>query len=81
MLEWKKKQFWNPWKISYKMYKIFFPFSFSFSIENGKKRTPPPLSPIFPPFWGGSSAASPLKIWDAMPPYLKRLFEQKTEIW
>ena len=29
-----KKQFWNPWKISYKMYKIFFPFSFSFSIEN-----------------------------------------------
>ena len=56
-----------------------FPFSFSFSIENGKKRTPPPLSPLLPPILGGSSAASPLKIWDAMPPYLKRLFEQKTE--
>ena len=63
------------------MYIIFFPFSFSFSIENGKKRTPPPLSPLLLPFLGGgSSAASPLKIWDAMPSYLKRLFEQKTEI-
>ena len=60
--------------------KYFFPFSFSFSIENGKKRTPPPLSPLLPPILGGSSAASHLKIWDAMPPYLKRLFEQKTEI-
>ena len=59
------------------MYKIFFPFSFSFSIENGKNE-PLPLCPAFcPPFWGGSSAASPLKIWDAMLPYLKRLFEQK----
>ena len=54
----------------------FFPFSFSFSIENGKKRTPL----LCPPFFGGSSAASPLKIWDVMPPYLKTLFEQKTEI-
>ena len=59
------------------MYKIFFPFSFSFSIENEKNY---PLSPG-PPFWEGSSAASPLEIWDAMPPYLKTLFEQKTEIW
>ena len=51
MLEWKKKkQFWNPWKISYKMYKIFFPFSFSFSIENEKKKNEPPL--FAPPFWG-----------------------------
>ena len=49
MLQWKKKQFWNPWKISYKMYKIFFPFSFSFSIENEKKRTPP----LFAPHFGG----------------------------
>ena len=74
MLEWKKKQFWNPWKISYKMYKIFFSFSFSFSIENEKKN-------FSPHFGGGSSAASPLKIWDVMPPYQKTLFEQKTEIW
>ena len=57
-----------------------FSISFSFSIENGKKRTPPPLSPLLPPILGGSSATSPLKIWDAMPPYPKRLFEQKTEI-
>ena len=41
---------------------------------------PPPLPPLFPPFWGGSSAASPLEIWDVMPPYLKTLFDQKTEI-
>ena len=73
MLEWKEKQFWNPWKISYKMYKIFFPYSFSFSFEN-EKNDPP----LFPPFWGGSSAASPLEIWDVMPQYLKTLFEQKT---
>ena len=41
MLEWKKKKFRNPWKISYKMYKIFFPFS----IEN-EKTDPPPLPSI-----------------------------------
>ena len=76
----KKKQFWNPWKISYKMYEEFLPFSFSFSIENEKK-IPPPFAPSLPPILGGSSAASPLKIWDLMPPYLKTLFEQKTEIW
>ena len=56
-----------------------FPFSFSFSIENEKNEqtlfAPPPLPPILE----GSSAASPLKIWDVMPPYLKTLFEQKTE--
>ena len=57
-----------------------FPFSFSFFIENGKKELLPLCPPFCPPFWGGSSAARPLKIWDAMPPYLKRLFEQKTEI-
>ena len=50
MLEWKKKQFWNPWKISYKMYKIF--VSFSFSIENEKK-TNRPLCPPFAPHFGG----------------------------
>ena len=41
-----------------------------------KAKFGPPLAPIF---WGGSSADSPLKIWDVMPPYLKTLFEQKTE--
>ena len=46
---------------------------------------------IFGPLWtpfalnlgggggGGSSADNPLKIWDVMTPYLKTLFEQKTE--
>ena len=73
--------FWNPWKISYKMYEVFSPFSFSFSIENEKKNDPPSCPPPFPSILGGSSAASPLEIWDVMPPYLKILFEQKTEIW
>ena len=60
--------------------KYFFPLSFSFSIENEKKNEPP-LAPSFPSILGGgSSAASPLEIWDVMPPYLKILFEQKTEI-
>ena len=40
-----------------------------------KAKFGPPLFPIL----GGSSAASALKIWDIMPPYLKTLFEQKTE--
>ena len=53
MLEWKKKQFLNLWKISYKMYKIFFPFSFSFSIENGKKTNPSHFVPPFAPHFGG----------------------------
>ena len=52
MLEWKKK-FWNPWKISYKMYKIFFPFSFSFSIENEKNEPPLFAPPPFAPHFGG----------------------------
>ena len=56
--------------------KYFFHFLFRFLLKTEKNE---PL-PLCPPFWGGSSAASPLKIWDAMPPYLKRLFEQKTEI-
>ena len=42
-----------------------------------KKRIQPPFAPVFPPFWGGSSAANPIEIWDVMPPYLKTLFEQK----
>ena len=57
-----------------------FSIFFSFSIENEKKIEPPSFAPLFPPFWGGSSAASPLEIWDVMPPYLKTLYEQKTEI-
>ena len=38
-----------------------------------------PLDPFCRQFWGGCSADSPLKIWDVMTPYLKTLFEQKTE--
>ena len=33
MLEKKQRQFWNSWKISYKTYEIFYPFSISFSID------------------------------------------------
>ena len=58
------------------MYRIFFLFSFSFSIENEKKKSNAP-PPFVPNFGRGSSAASPLKIWDVMTPYLKTLFEQK----
>ena len=53
MLEWKQRQFWNPWKISYNMYNIFFSIFFSFSIENEKKMTPLPLCPLFAPHFGG----------------------------
>ena len=35
--------------------------------------------PPLPPILEGSSADRPLKIWDVMTPYLKRLFEQKTD--
>ena len=49
---------------------------FFFFYENEKNEPP-----LCPPFWGGSSAASPLEIWDVTPPYLKRLFEQKAENW
>ena len=41
-----------------------------------------PSGPPLPQIWGGSSADSPLKIWDVMSlmtPYLKTLFKQKTE--
>ena len=41
-----------------------------------KKKTN--LDPLCPQSWGCSSSAIPVKIWDAMPPYLKTLFEQKT---
>ena len=47
--------------------KYFFHFLFRFLLKTKEKRTPPPLPPIFP---GGFSAASPLKIWDVMPPYV-----------
>ena len=60
--------------------KYFFHFLFRFLLKTKKKRTPSPFAPPFPPFWGGSSAASPIEIWDVMSPYLKTLFEQKTEI-
>ena len=40
----------------------------------------PPLDSFCPQFWGGSSATSPLKIWDVMLHYLKTIFEQKQEI-
>ena len=42
-----------------------------------------PFAPKFYFFFGGggrgSSADSPLKIWDVMTPYLKTVFEQETE--
>ena len=57
------------------MYKIFFPFSFFFSIEN-EKNEPPPFAPHFGRLL---VPLAPLEIWDVMPPYLKRLFEQKAE--
>ena len=73
MLEWKKKTVLESLKeFLQNVQNIFSIF---------KYETPPPLAPLFPPFLGGSSAASPLEIWDVMPPYLKTLFEQKTEIW
>ena len=60
--------------------KYFFHFLFRFLLKTEKNEPLPLCPPFCPPFWGGSSAASPLKIWDPMLPYLKRLFEQKTEI-
>ena len=46
--------------------KYFFHFLFLLKTE---KNEPLPLCPPFCTlFWGGSSAASPLKIWDAMLP-------------
>ena len=48
---------------------------------HGKKTNLDPVDPLCPPFffWEGSSAASPLNIWDVMSPYLKTLYEQETE--
>ena len=37
------------------------------------------FTPLYPQFWVSSSVAGSLKIWDVMLPYLKTLFEQKTE--
>ena len=62
MLEWKKTVLESLKDFLYNVQKIFSIFFFVF---------------YCPPFGGGSSAASPLKIWDVMPPYLKTLFEQK----
>ena len=71
----KKKSFGILERFPTKCTKYF--FSFLFVYWKRKKIEPPPPLPLF---WGVSSAASPLKIWDVMPPYLKTLFEQKTEI-
>ena len=78
----KKKSFGILERFPTKCTKYFFPFSFSFSIENEKKRTPLFALPPFGPHFGGILVPlySLLKIWDVMPPYLKTLFEQKTEI-
>ena len=48
-------------------------------INNENSQIWTPSGPPLPQFWGGSSADSPLKIWDVIPPYMKTLFEQKTE--
>ena len=80
MLEWKKTILESLKDFLQNVQNIFFHFLFRFLLKT--KKTNPPLCPppLFPPFWGGSSAASPQEIWDVMPPYLKTLFEQKTEI-
>ena len=44
-----------------------------------KNKFGPPLDPLCPRFWEVSSVASPVKIWEVMPPFLKTLFEQKAE--
>ena len=52
MLE-RKKSFGILERFPTKCTKYFFPFSFLFSIENEKKRTPASLpSPLWSPFWG-----------------------------
>ena len=38
-----------------------------------------PLDPLCLQYWEGSSADIPPKIWNVMTPYVKTLFEQKTE--
>ena len=78
MLE-KKNSFGILERFPTKCKKYFFHFLFRFLLKK-KKNEPPSLPPTWPPILGCSSAASPLKIWDVMPPYLKTLFEQKTEI-
>ena len=81
MLENKKKNsFGILERFPTKCTKYFFHFIFYFLLKSKKNEPPRPLPPVFPPFWGGPSAASPLEIWDVMPPYLKTLFEPKTEI-
>ena len=82
MLEWEKYSFRILESSPTKCTKYFFYFLFRFLLKT-KKTPPPPFAPSLPYTLGGgggSSAANPLKIWDVMPPYLKTLFEQKTEI-
>ena len=78
----KKKHFWNPTVLESlkdflrNVQNIFVHFEHPPPpIEKNIFWPPPPL----PPFWGGSSDASPLEISDVMPPYPKRRFEQKSE--
>ena len=83
MLEWKTNNVLESLKdFLQNVQNIFFHFLFRFLLKMKKKKNEaPPFASLFPPFWVGSSAASPLEIWDVMPSYLKTLFEQKTEIW
>ena len=53
MLELKKETVLESLKDFLQKYKIFFPFSFSFSIENEKKTNPPLCPPPFAPHFGG----------------------------
>ena len=82
MLEWKKNSFGILERFPTK---YFFHFLFRFLLKTEKNEPLPLCPPFCPPFGGGgSSAASPLKNFGRnapIPEYLKRLFEQKTEIW
>ena len=80
MLEWKKTVLESLKDFLQNVQNIFSIFFFVFYWKR-KKRTPSFAPPLFPPFWRGSSATIPLEICDVMLPYLKKLFEQKTEIW
>ena len=77
----KKKSFGILGRFPTKCTTYFFHFLFRFLLKTKKNQPNPPLPTLCPHFeGGGSSDASPLKIWDVMPPYLKTLFEQNTEI-
>ena len=50
-----------------------------FAATKEKVNVWPPPDLICLLYWGGSSTASPLKIWDVIAPYLGTLFEHKTK--